>query len=439
MKKVLILAYDFPPYVSVGGLRPYSWYKYFHEFGLYPVVVTRQWGNQYGNQLDYIAPGESKETLIEENETGCIIRTAYKPNLSNRLLLKYGEKRFRLLRKAITAYYEFMQFLFFVGPKSGLYRGAKQYLKQHQVDTIIATGAPHILFKYAAKLSKKHNIPWIADYRDPWSQSKSRSYNYFTTKWNRYFETLYLKKVTFIITVSDYYNTLIGSLLKNPPIYSITNGFIIDEDNVNIETKQRNDKLGFAFIGTIYKWHPYREFFAGIEAFVKSKSNPLFEFTFYGVNNQVYFESIIDNDFPFLKEYIRFEAKMPTHVLMLKLKREHLMLLFNYYSMLGTKIYDYLSLKRKVLFCFSEEHSDNIKEFPYEMINGINEQQKIINATQSGVIVRDSKHLVSILNLLYADFIRDRYISCHSKNTEQYSRKAQVKRLAMLLIENIND
>ena len=42
MKKVLILAYDFPPYVSVGGLRPYSWYKYFHEFGLYSVFVPEQ-------------------------------------------------------------------------------------------------------------------------------------------------------------------------------------------------------------------------------------------------------------------------------------------------------------------------------------------------------------------------------------------------------------
>jgi len=27
-KKVLILAYDFPPYVSVGGMRPYNWYRY---------------------------------------------------------------------------------------------------------------------------------------------------------------------------------------------------------------------------------------------------------------------------------------------------------------------------------------------------------------------------------------------------------------------------
>jgi hypothetical protein len=39
MKKVLILAYDFPPYVSVGGLRPYSWCKCFHEFRIYPIVV----------------------------------------------------------------------------------------------------------------------------------------------------------------------------------------------------------------------------------------------------------------------------------------------------------------------------------------------------------------------------------------------------------------
>ncbi len=34
MKKLLILAYDFPPYVSVGGLRPYAWYRYLKEYGV---------------------------------------------------------------------------------------------------------------------------------------------------------------------------------------------------------------------------------------------------------------------------------------------------------------------------------------------------------------------------------------------------------------------
>jgi len=51
MKKVLILAYDFPPYVSAGGLRPYYWYLYLKEFGVEPVVITWQWENKHGNQL----------------------------------------------------------------------------------------------------------------------------------------------------------------------------------------------------------------------------------------------------------------------------------------------------------------------------------------------------------------------------------------------------
>ena len=86
MKKVLILAYDFPPYVSVGGLRPYSWLKYFPEFGVQPIVVTRQWENTYGDEMDYITPGYSRYDEIEEVGESCVIRTPYQPNLSNRLL-----------------------------------------------------------------------------------------------------------------------------------------------------------------------------------------------------------------------------------------------------------------------------------------------------------------------------------------------------------------
>ena len=37
--KVLILAYDFPPYVSVGGIRPYNWMKFMPEFDVEPMVM----------------------------------------------------------------------------------------------------------------------------------------------------------------------------------------------------------------------------------------------------------------------------------------------------------------------------------------------------------------------------------------------------------------
>ena len=171
MKKVLILAYDFPPYVSVGGLRPYALYNYLKEFGVEPILVTRQWGNTHGNRLDYVSAGSSEQSIVEVSQCGTIIRTPYKPNFANRLMLKHGDKRYRLLRKSISAYYEFAQFLLPIGPKIELYKAAKHFLKNNQVDAIIATGDPFILFKYASKLSKAFNIPWIADYRDPWSHN----------------------------------------------------------------------------------------------------------------------------------------------------------------------------------------------------------------------------------------------------------------------------
>lgn len=188
MKSVLILAYDFPPYVSVGGLRPYSWFKYLKEFDVEPVVVTRQWGNKYGNGLDYIAPSESKKVLKEEHEYGTVIRTPYFPSWSNRILLKHGEGKFRLFRKMLTAVDEIRQFIWISGPKKQLYLAARDYLKENKVDVLLATGEPFVLFSFAKRLSKEFDIPWIADYRDPWSQNKSRRHNKLYAFWNRYLE-----------------------------------------------------------------------------------------------------------------------------------------------------------------------------------------------------------------------------------------------------------
>jgi hypothetical protein len=79
-------------------------------------------------------------------------------------MLKYGEKKYRFLRKSISAFYEFGQFIRLFGPKAGIFKEAESYLKNNKVDAIIASGDPFVLFYYASKLSKEFNIPWIADY-----------------------------------------------------------------------------------------------------------------------------------------------------------------------------------------------------------------------------------------------------------------------------------
>ena len=280
MKKVLILAYDFPPYISVGGMRPYNWYKYLKEFDVEPVVITRQWENKHGNQLDYIDSGSSSETIVENTAHGTIIRTPYQPNFANRLMLKYGEKKYRILRKSISAFYEFAQFILPIGPKAELYRGAKHYLKNNEVDVIIATGDPFVLFSFASKLSKEFDIPWIADYRDPWSHNEQHGKKLIQKKWNHYIEKKTVSTVSHISTVSKFVHSKIDKLIPNKPFSINPNGYdtmVIDKIK-NIQ--QNKDELCISFVGTIYNWHPIESFLRVANNFIKDHPHAKIKFKF---------------------------------------------------------------------------------------------------------------------------------------------------------------
>lgn len=437
MKQLLILAYDFPPYVSVGGLRPYSWYKYLKEYGVYPIVVTRQWGNDFGDERDYIASSKSKETIVEDTEFGTIIRTPYKPNLANRILLKYGKNRFSLVRKAVSAFYEFAQFIFYIGPKSGLYRGACKYLKEHKVDAIIATGEPFVLFKYASKLSKIHNIPWIADYRDPWTQNVSRSDNWILKMWNSFLERKLSNSAKCITTVSDYFKCQIKQT-ANRPFEIIPNGYDQEAVDSTLNIEQDSDCLKIAFIGTIYKWHPLESILECLVKFASCIDSPKFEFNLFGINNPEEIKHLVCTKYPTITNNVNIHARISNDELLKTLARHNVMLLFNYYSFMGTKIYDYIGIKRKILLCYSNDaEALELKKQFYSMKEfddlSTHLQEDLINETHSGIVVRDKNHLSQVLTDLYEEFKVNGRIACNSTNTDKLSRKARAEELANLV------
>ncbi len=45
----------------------------------------------------------------------------------------------------------------------------KDYLKDHPVDAIVSTGPPHSMHLIAEEIHRITGIPWIADFRDPWT------------------------------------------------------------------------------------------------------------------------------------------------------------------------------------------------------------------------------------------------------------------------------
>ena len=435
MKKVLILAYDFPPYVSVGGLRPYNWFKYFHEFGVYPVVVTRQWDNKYGNELDYISRSEATWAIIDESAKGTIIRVPYEPNYSNRLLLKYGKNRYKFIRKLITAYFEFLQFILPIGTKRELYKAANNYLIGNKVDVIIATGDPFILFKYASDLGRKFKIPWIGDYRDLWSQEIYIQKKPLLRRWSSYFERKIVNTAATLTTVDDFFATKISSIIPDVSCQILSNGYDPEVVRSIENIPQQKNELRISFIGTIYDWHPIESFLTVFKEYITANENANIKLHFYGVNSEEELNQLIDTKFFKIKEHVRLFPKMKNNVLLAKIAEDNVMLLFNYYSFMGTKIYDYLGVNRKILFCYENDNEANELKRKYYKLddNGSKNshvQADLVRKTKSGIVVKDARHLYGVFQDLCTEFSNNQYIACESTGIEKYSRKIKVKELA---------
>lgn len=430
MKKLLILAYDFPPYVSVGGLRPYNWLKYLREFGVEPIVITRNWNVQYGNGLDYVTGSTSTELVTEVTEWGTILRTPYRPNWSNRTLLKHGEQKYRFARKARSGFSEYAQFLWLSGSKKELYRAADIYLASHTVDAIIATGDPYVLFHYARQLGKKYQLPWIADFRDPWSQDKRFQKNIFTKKWNAFLEYKTVKEAALIITVSPL--NLLHNLFPNKDVFVLPNGFDPSVALTVQDVPQSTKILTFSFVGTVYGWHPWKSFIRVFSELLETEGVEM-ALHFYGVNIE---KEILDftADLPTkTKAAIHVFPRMPNADLLTCLAKENVMLLFNDYFVIGTKIYDYLAINRQILFCYANDVEALVlkeKHYHLEEKTNLNPQIDLLQETQAGVVAENALHLREILLDLLQEFKTSQAIACSSVGVSQFSRKHQVEKLA---------
>lgn len=442
MKKALILCYDFPPYVSVGGLRPKSWFDYLKDFGIKPYLITRNWSNIGISDLEYISPTKNNKTVIEILENGVIFKTPYKPNLANKMMLKFGEKRFRKARKLISAFYEIGQFILPIGPKRVIYQEAKKFLKENKVDIIIVTGDPFILFKYAKKLGDLFKIPWVGDYRDLWSQDYSFQ-NKPTLKFIlMILEKKIIKEASCVITVSEYLSKKISKFYGGK-IHIIPNGY--DFKNINLLEKisQSNDILTISYAGTIYNWHPVMIFLNAIKSWVDSKKSNKIKIQFFGINKEKEIMSFAKKNIQSEDLIIKFIKKIPNEILVRNLMESNLLLLFNDYNLMGTKIYNYLATKRKILLCFkNDELANNLKKkfYFYEDQENINNnlQENLINYTSTGIVINDTRHLKEVLSFLNNEFNKTKKIEVISENLEKFSRFSGVKEVSNIIKANIS-
>ena len=184
MKRVLVITYYWPPSGGSGVQRWVKFAKYLPSEGWQPVIYTPE-------NPEYTAIDHTLEAEIPR-EAEIIRRPIAEPyNLYRRLMGKGASTDMKTLTAgasggAVTEISSgrksFKQRLslwvrgnlFVPDPRAGWVKPSvrflKEYLKEHPVDVIVTTGPPQSMHLIGQRLHKELGIPWIPDFRDPWSR-----------------------------------------------------------------------------------------------------------------------------------------------------------------------------------------------------------------------------------------------------------------------------
>ncbi|MFN3640816.1 MAG: glycosyltransferase, partial [Flavobacterium sp.] len=102
-----------------------------------------------------------------------------------------------------------------------------KYLKDHPVDVVVTTGPPHSLHLIGLSLQEKLQLPWLADFRDPWTTigyHKELKLTENSKQKHKLLEKKVLQSVDRVIVTSPTTAQEFSSLTSQP-IHVITNGY----------------------------------------------------------------------------------------------------------------------------------------------------------------------------------------------------------------------
>lgn len=174
MKKVLIITYHWPPMGGGGVQRWLKMSKYMRNYGWEPVIFTVS-----DNEISIY-----DESLVKEIPEG--VETIRVPIWEPFSLYKSltGKKKDEKVQPGFldegsgnkglqNLAYWIRGNVFIPDAKRFWIKPARKallkYLKENRVDAMVSTGPPHTTHMIALKARLSAKVPWLADFRDPWT------------------------------------------------------------------------------------------------------------------------------------------------------------------------------------------------------------------------------------------------------------------------------
>ena len=289
LKKILIVTYYWPPSGGPGVQRVLKFCKYLNETDWKPIILTVKNGDfpVFDHTLEKDVHGykiyKSKSysfhkifnSLNEKSTTPTFQLSSAKQDGFLVKLSRWIRLNMVIPDGRIGWYFDSIN----VG---------KKILGENKIDAIFSSAPPYTTHLIAKNLALSNNLPWIADFRDPWTD---RFYNYENKRWwitsklDKVLENSVVKSAQKCVTVSK---EISRSFKKDFKV--IYNGYD-EQDFINVNSDKENKNIVIRYIGTMTKSQNPKNFFEVI-----SKLN---------FNQNKYKVELIGNIHPDIKFYIQ--------------------------------------------------------------------------------------------------------------------------------------
>jgi glycosyltransferase involved in cell wall biosynthesis len=343
-RRVLMLAYFFPPDASGGVPRTVKFIKYLDRLDWKCTVIAPEWGSDRPDgEIGGFAASIPPDTEIIRVGVGGSDHGSTWTAFRRLPLLWRIEGMTRRLSEFPDE---------FTGWSRQVLPVAKRILSARHYDVIYSTSPPVTSHAIALRLTTEFGVPWVADFRDPWTDN-SIAYGR-PPHWRRQLDLRLERRICstanrVIANTATNRATLVAKHDVAPEkIMTITNGYD-EEDFEGVDGRPPNDRFRISYIGSFYSTYNPTAFLMALKQFLLQEPSARVVLTLAGGSCEWAAKHIDD---PNLVARLELLGQLPHRNVFSLLAASHL-LLHTYpqgipYSVPG-KLYEYLRSGRPIV------------------------------------------------------------------------------------------
>jgi glycosyltransferase involved in cell wall biosynthesis len=273
-KKVLIITYYWPPSGGAGVQRWLKLAKYLPGYNICPYVITVRPDHATYPVLDPSLEDEILPDIPVYRTKSREIYALYK-FLIKKKDVPYGgfvNQTTAGLKEKLSIW---IRGNFFIpDPRKGWNKFARkkalEIIKKETISVIITTSPPHSTQLIGLYLKKKTHLPWIADFRDPWTDIyyyKDLMLNKLALNRNLHLEHKVLESADKLIVVSNHMKKLLSnkSAHLNPDKFNIIpNGY--DLSDFIMKDQKKEKQFIISYTGTLTEQYNIEGFLTAIKS-----------------------------------------------------------------------------------------------------------------------------------------------------------------------------